>query len=332
MVEQLHPIPEEVLKKSIPKPEVIAMPNQEQRNVESNREPEQLLAPIEKNKIEVPILSVEDAEVSKEVREKATEGGLIAMREVMKDIDDVVIFASTAMYLHGRQFNIEELQAIPGDFDAAVQKEETLNEIRDRLARVPGVFFDNNGKYKKIGEDECKVLSGRIHVAVETQPGVVQPVEYPFEFFQNSRMVNNVADERTKIAGMNVLNLDGLQGQYLNNLKFESQVGQRADEVMNFLNNETIRQKFTRELAAARQSEDGEVFEPSVALMETLKKLSLTPDKLEEYYKVLQTADLATTEQQKNESKKDQIAILTGGLKDKSAKRLVNIEKIKKLK
>lgn len=280
---------------------------------------------------ELEVIDVESPELPEEVREQATEIGLSAMRSALKGIDDYVVFASTAMYLQGKKFDIAELQVLPGDFDAAVSDIKTLEEIRGRLQQLPGVEFENEGKFKRIGSDNAQVLAGRINLGVEVN-GKMQAIGYPFEIFQGSRMVTpDVQKNSTEASGLRVLNLEGLQQQYLNNLKFEQAVGKSTSEVADFLLNDAVEDSVRGELKTAlAKAETGEPHEVSPKLRGIMEGLSLSPDELEDFY---EQVDAMRAE---GEIDPQDLAVKTSrilaGFKIKIPKRLKNVSELQELR
>jgi hypothetical protein len=172
------------------------------------------------------------------IREKKelTEIGLNIMQGIMDGIPDYVVFASTSLFLHGQKYGIEDFaQKPPGDFDCAVQSLATLKRIRSRLSNVPGVAFDDDGRFHRFPTDEARKLSGVIHVGMRTADGI-KKVPYEFEFFLNSFIIPDHPQEFTEnIHGMKMLDLEGLQKQYQKNLSFEGKIFKRSDQVVKYL-------------------------------------------------------------------------------------------------
>lgn len=283
--------PEQELETQVPQTETENVPSElKEQDLESVELPAQETVP-----------STEDAEIGHVVQEQAIGVGFMAMREVLRGIDDYVVFGSGAAYLFGRKNDIPELgQQIPRDIDVAVRNEETLHHIHQRLANLDGVTFENEGKYKRLGEDDVKVLAGEVKVGIE-QDGEIVAIRVPFEVFQNSRLLPpDVVQHTTDAAGLRILNEEGLEKQVYNNLKFESRVGRGVEEVVEFLTNESIEDQLREELAEMRRKQEiGEPYEMSKMMriaLSNLKKeeepnlgsrgLDLTPDNLEDFYRM----------------------------------------------
>lgn len=242
------------------------------------------------------------------------------MREVLRGIPDYAVFASTAMYLHGKEKGIEEMQVLPGDFDGVVPDESTLKRVRERLANVPGVEFKNEGELKPIGNDS-KYLKGDIVVRVDDQD-----VRYPFEFFTVSNRIipKEVFAKQEKIAGLNVLNFEGLQNQYINNLAFESKVKKSATEVAGFLLNPTVAEKLKAEMAELAE-EDSAPF-----LKRVMEQYQLEPEQVRAFY---EEADRIQERQEDEDAVGVDItpsmAKLLSGYNIKIPKRLKNIGELR---
>lgn len=287
---------------------------------EKPRRAENREAPAAPESAKEEVIDVESPALAPEIKAEVTDTALDLMRDVFSGIDDYVIFASTAMYLQGRERGIDTLDVPPGDLDVAVSSEETLKRVRERLGNVPGVRFDNSGRFKQFKGEDAKVLSGTITMKVNTSEGR-KTFSYPFEVFYQSRMVKNeTASKGEKLRGLNVLNLEGLQKQYGENLKFESRVQQSADEVAKFLANPEIAQRLQAELAKA---------EPDPWVGELKKSLQLSDQDLQNFYKIKAEMDAAKADGTFDKKAFDsKLATTLAGLKTKIPKRLKNVMEV----
>lgn len=232
---------------------------------------------------EIKDIDSKESLLSQKEREEMTQQGIAAMRDVLKGID-FTVFASTAMYLHGKKYDIPELQELPGDFDAVVEDEQTLSEVRDRLANVPGTYFENNGTFREF-KDGAKVLQG--YLLMKSEQG--EFVKYPFEFFHASTMASEeVVRHKTNIAGLDVLNLEGLQQQYINNLKFESRVGEATEEFATRLLNPVWKDKLIAALDASTPES------PSPFLQAFQEEHDVSAEELRDFYKTVKEYAEAT--------------------------------------
>ena len=228
--------------------------------------------------------NVESRALSIETRQLVTDRGIATMREILKNIPDYVVFASTAMYLQGHAKDIKDLKVLPGDFDAAVSTKQSLDHIRDLLANIPGIEFKNDGKYRQFPGEDSIVLSGIIPFRVETN-GNSEEIEYEFEIFLNSRIVKkNLLHQQERLSGFNVLTLEGLKNQVLNNLLIESQLQNSATEVMKYLSSE-IEPFIRTELQQLGEATQNEPVQPSNKFLTITDKLQLSPEDLINFYK-----------------------------------------------
>lgn len=240
-------------------------------------------------------------EVQVELLPKMLDG----MREAIGQVRDYAVFASTAMYLNGEDIvrkgheEGRELLKPPGDFDAALFKNEDIDEIRDRMRRMPDVIFSNakkdrdgnimrddsgevvyNGKpgeYGTIPGQDLKILAGKrvFDVQIDGKPA---KVAYDFEFFLRSKMVPRevVRSSSTESHGLRILNLEGLQDQYARNLDYETKVDQAVKQLVEYLHMDDPEvNKFKAEIMAVQE-------EDNVALtdrtLEILKHLDVGPE------------------------------------------------------
>ncbi len=206
-------------------------------------------------------LDIESDDVPIEIKQQAMETALTQIRDALQDIPDYVVFASTARFLQGMKRDIDSLKEVfPGDLDVAVESLDSLNEIRRRLRNIPGVKFANKGRYKRYKGEEVRRLGGVLQVEVQGADGPVK-VDYPFEFFYKSIMVDPQAFQRRKDTafGFKVLTLQELRKQYDRNLRHESRVFRNTKEVAEFLLDPSVEEKIWKHLAGKEDvGEDSE--------------------------------------------------------------------------
>lgn len=242
-------------------------------------------------------------EVQMELLPKMLDG----MREAIGSVRDYAVFASTAMYLNGEDIvrrgheEGRELMKPPGDFDAALYKNEDIDEIRNRMRRMPDVIFSNAkkdrdgnimrdesgeviydgkpGEYGTIPGQDLKILAGKrlFDVQIDGKPA---KVAYDFEFFLRSKMVPQevVRSSSTESHGLRILNLEGLQDQYARNLEYETKVDQAVKQLVEYLHTDDPEvKKFKSEIVAVQE-------EDNVALtdrtLEILKHLDVGPEEM----------------------------------------------------
>src|SRR3989339_776863 len=261
------------------------------------------------------IPSTED-EMPLEMKKEVTRIGLNIMRKVFANIPDYVVFASTAMSLYG-------LEDAPGDFDATVSSEQTLNRVRDHLARVPGVQFKHNGSYITSPLDGTKILKGSIVMEFpSTKPGdKSSKYAYPFEIFCKSTLVpTETFQKQHRVEGFNVLTQEGLQQQYANNTKMEERIQKYIDPIIDYLTHSEREHRILAELERWRAHQDSSFFfKPIVG--DILDQFEILPEDLEKFYQIKQ-------KKYGKISSADVAEILTGGLKIKLKKRRENIRKL----
>ncbi|MBU1032442.1 MAG: hypothetical protein ABII13_05550 [Patescibacteria group bacterium] len=222
--------------------------------------------------------STEDPDIEPGLKEKAAETNLEAMRDVFRDIQDYAVFASTAMYLQGKEKQIPELlEKKPGDFDATVFSEESLNKVREKLSNMPGVKFENDGQYIQFANEKAKVLRGRIRLGVEND-GDLKEVDVPFEIFLDSRIVSKELP-REEAAGLKTLSLEGLSGQYMNNLNYESRIKRTADSVLELLANPLIKDEIIEQLQKVNAGQDADPLLQNIS-----SEIDLTPEQIGSVY------------------------------------------------
>lgn len=252
--------------------------------------------------------------LSKDQQFKILDELLAGMRDVVGPVRDYAVFASTAMYLNGEKIVAQgdeagrELMEPPGDFDAAVFELKDLDTIRDRLRRMPDVIFSNAKKHPDTGEimhdadgevvyqgrpgdyatkpgEDIKILSGQRVFDVEID-GKKEKVAYDFEFFLNSRMVRQEAARGNVIEshGLKILNLDGLQRQYDENLNFELKIDAQVKGVVDYLksNAPEVRQ-FKAEMMAVQEDDNVALTEPT---MEIMQRLDIPPEDMKKVLEI----------------------------------------------
>jgi hypothetical protein len=312
---------------------------------DSSEEQEMVLVPYD-------VLPVEE-------QQKITDRVLDGMRGVLRDIPDYAIFASTAMYLQGKRMRAlkdpgagEFLKVAPGDLDIAVASRASLDRIRQRMANMPGVQFNNEGKYKQLPGERNLVLSGSVLVRERNAQGQVHDVKYDFEFFNESRIVTEDAfRKRTQIEGVSVLSLEGLKSQYLNNLSLETKIDRNVQDKVAFLTGDMLRQaqdtERRRAIAEGREPEElvlpegwvdpdqirSEVRSGKIGaeVAELLDRLGLQEEFVKRFYDVQKKIDAEPDEKKRQELITQRSVLLSGpGLKTKIPKREESIQKIKR--
>jgi hypothetical protein len=256
-----------------------------------------------------------DRKVTESQKRVVTDQSLETWRDILKSVPDATLFASTAMYLWGKRMHErgetdvpKDFEQYPGDLDVFVKSEASLAKIRDILSAMPSVHFDNNAELKQYS-DGTKALSGYMPIKVMVD-GEERMYQHDFEFFtaDTNRILQGATTKTDTVDGFKVLNLEGLKTQYLNNLAFESRVKRESDQVEKFLH-----------------AIGGRELTPEEA-----EKLQLSPEEIAEYRKL--RADYVnaskTQENEKKTAMEGIVRLVSGGLKEKIAKRLSNVEAI----
>ena len=269
-----------------------------------------------------------DTEKQKEVTDRA----LAIFRDVLGPRADYAVMASTAMYLHGRELERagdergKDLDVTPGDFDALVASKDALDDIRTRLSKVPGIEFDNDGKYGHFLGQPTEILSGTVDIRTETPEGSIV-IPYDFEFFHQTRIAGNNAMRDTKqLEGLPVLGFEGLMTQYKNNLELESRVEAGVEKVAAYLTEPAIAARIRGEIEAGNLSPETE---------EDLQRLDISAEQAGHFYRRQDEIDLIRKNLQEfpqnealQKNLQDQLAqraIILAGLKTKVAKRELNV-------
>ncbi len=272
-------------------------------------------------------LDLEDKELPVLVREAGIDAALNHWREVLADIDDYAVFASTAMYLYGKERDVPNFDVPPGDLDVVVMSEATLQKVHERLNNVPGIEWDNEGKTKRFSGEDGKVLSGTLRFAL-TVDGKTRIMRQPFEFYYKSRIADDEAlKHRTTLRGIHVLSLEGLQHQYGNNLRLEAAKMRNVDHIIHdVLTNPDVGPTLQAELkkwAAHDENKQDEPFVPSIVLADTLQNLDLTREGLATAFFVLNQRGSFTAEEFE-----EKISRVLSGQKTKTTKRQKNLAEL----
>jgi hypothetical protein len=275
----------------------------------------------------IPEMSVEDDLLSDESKFETTDKSLELMRQVLHEIPDYLVFASTAMYLHGKEKGIEELVVPPGDLDIAVGSRRSLDRMRERLANVPGIKFDNQGKFQRFPGEDARKLSGEIPIEMKVD-GKDTVVNVPFEAFYRSNIVTkDIMRHQEKVRGLNILNLEGLQRQYLANVLVESKVKQSTDKLVDKLTNPFFESTLRKQLDNVTS---GKQAEPEHWVSELLQQLDLTTEELQEFYQEKDKFEKSAIKDPAAKAEYDKkITGLLAGRKAKLPKRIKNIEQLK---
>lgn len=282
------------------------------------------------------VVSVEDPHLDPVIKRQLTEAALDIMRDVLRDTD-VVLFASSAMYVQGHAKGIPELQQLPGDLDIAAGSEDAMNTIRERLDNVPGVTFDHGGELRPLGSDGSYTLSGTILMERADEDGANSYFTYPFEVFYRSVVTTpEVFARKEMVSGLPVPNLEGLQSQYLNNIALESKIDRAIEELGHFMHGEPLRiiERADAYPSSAWLMQD-------VDLIDLLEQLSLPTSSEEAIQKSLRTVqemfDLMKKMQQSEidgharDMLKSMLAKMMGMGKIKLTKRHANVQELRRL-
>ena len=282
------------------------------------------------------------------IAERQADHGLIKMKEVLGPVmTDVTIFASTAMYLLGKtkrdrgEADWKSFHVAPGDLDAAVPSVKTLEVIRDRLARVPGVKFERDGQFGGFPHQEAKVLKGTIPVTFEAEVnGQKTTLEkpYEFEFFYKSSRILEDRDLAEPIAykGFKFLNPGALLRQYDKNLQFEQKIDKGVQRITSFLTDPKMSQlrlaveagqtPASVETAATILEANNSPADARL-LAEGLRDLELKADDLQNFYRLQDEIDKLEDAHEVAAAQKliEERAIVLSGLKTKLEKRIKNV-------
>ena len=139
---------------------------------------------------------------------------------------------------------------------------------------------------------------------------------YEFECFEKSSLVisEEILRLKTTIEGFSVLTLEGLTKQYQNNLELERRVKRETTLVMDHLLNPT--ERFRLQTALSR-GEDIQVYD-------------LSSQELRTFYEQVKDQEQAKNDEEKETIQRKQIALLSGGLKEKMYRRKENLEALQK--
>ncbi|MBI1908138.1 hypothetical protein HYS28_01830 [Candidatus Uhrbacteria bacterium] len=269
--------------------------------------------------------SIEDPNVPERLKREATEKALGAWRKLLADVPDYVVFASTAMYLHGTEHGIDELDVPPGDFDVAVMNKQTLARLAERFGNVDEITLDHDGQPRRfVGEDSMR-MSGTLAIPMESD-GKEFTLLQPFEFYYNSVIVTpRVLRTIEHARGFRVLGMEGLQAQYGNNLKRELQQQDVIDGKFAFLMEH--KDELAAELARRANHADEVPLVPSRRYAEIAQAAGLTPGQLESFFTHAEGLGDADTRIAAEKA----IATLLSGSKTKVAKRWHNVEQLQDL-
>ncbi len=225
-------------------------------------------------------IDIENPHLDPEVKKQVTEAALTLMEEdVLPGLSDYAIFSSTGMYLQGLKHGRKDLTRPPGDLDIVVGSERTLGEIKKRLANISGLTFDRGGEYGGFTGQPTKILSGQILMELDTGKFGRQKFIYKFEVFFDTKIApKKLFKNPDKFGNLNVLNWQGLEDQYLNNLAHEYRVDREVNSVFTFL----TRPRIELRMRAALTGTDTEKFHEWVGRV--LKRLQLTENDLRKVY------------------------------------------------
>ncbi len=196
-------------------------------------------------RIEASLDFITNKEEHDAAAERLAEHGLLKTREVLGSLmDEITIFASTALFLLGKKKremgdqDWKTFHVAPGDLDGAVSSMQALERIRERLARIPGIEFGHKelvtdetrrGEFTGFSGQDTSLLAGRFPVEFRTVvDGEIKDVVVPYEFelFYKTRMVSE-EDRKHPLTykGFKFLDPNALLRQYNENLEFEEKTG-----------------------------------------------------------------------------------------------------------
>lgn len=235
------------------------------------------------------------------------------IREVFKNIDGYIVFASFALYLQQQEKGVALLNDLPNDVDIVVASQKDLEMTKAAFTLIPGIIFDNDGEFYSVDRDGELVLSGSIPVTLD---GDV--TYFPFEVFYHSRIVHeDTMQQLETVAGIQVLTLKGLEEQYVENYLFESQVQLLVNEIAAFLSRKEIEQRLRKN---------------DRALQEVLEsKLHLTSETVTKFYSLREALADSPTEAE-SAAYDSSIAELFVGQKTEVKKRLQHVKDLQRLK
>lgn len=196
-------------------------------------------------RIEASLDFIKNKEEHDVAAERLAEHGLLKTREVLGSLmDEITIFASTALFLLGKKKremgdqDWKTFHVAPGDLDGAVSSMQALERIRERLARIPGIEFGHKelatdrtqrGEFSGFTGQDTSLLAGRFPVEFKAiVDGQLKDIVVPYEFelFYKTRMVNE-EDRKHPLTykGFRFLDPNALLRQYNENLEFEEKTG-----------------------------------------------------------------------------------------------------------
>lgn len=151
----------------------------------------------------------------------------VAFREILSGCD-YSLFASTAMALNGQKFDLRDLIRNPGDFDINAGSAKDFDRILERI-----------GNYIKLNQGSESQGLGSLSLSRSSLDGARMAHGYipigdklvEFEVYDRSSLVPSAKRFITEIAGLNVLNLEGLQDQYRRNIEIEKRINEAVDGI-----------------------------------------------------------------------------------------------------
>lgn len=284
--------------------------------------------------IEKPI-STENPSLDPETKQQVADAGIGLMREIFRGIPDYAVFASGALYLQGKEKGIDELAVAPGDFDAVVGSDATLNEIKKRLEMVAGVTFENDGDYIPVDQGKSKKLKGVITMEMDSADLGRRQFEFPFEVFTTGRIIDQeMLREREKVGGMNVLTLEATKRQYQRNLEFESRVKVSVDSLVKAMQEPLMKERVQKALERWKvTAKAGEPYVPEEGfdlLVELTNELKMSPQELLMLYETVEAIE-GEKDEKEREPMVSHLSELASGEKTKVEKRVQKLEKLTRL-
>ncbi|OGY85467.1 MAG: hypothetical protein A2233_04090 [Candidatus Kerfeldbacteria bacterium RIFOXYA2_FULL_38_24] len=268
------------------------------------------------------------------------------MSQVFADQKNYLVFGSTATYVYATQLGIKkghkltELLKLPGDFDATIFEEKTLQTIIYRLFDLPQHFpeierveFEKNAVLQPLPNTNTTVVAGSIRLSTP------RSYNYDFEFFYNPDNTDAVITAQTQqhttfFHGLRVLDIEGIYEQVKNILRVEMSI---EDEIQLLVYDFTkdpeiiaqVKQDFLR---WQKQNEIGMSFYPQTAT-QVLQKYNLNFLTLAQLYVIQNKIDQAFAQHNYHQAEKyiTQRSVLLSRIKTKIAKRLRNLEILQEL-
>jgi hypothetical protein len=272
--------------------------------------------------------------------ERIVEDSLVEVRDLLQGVD-YTIFASTALWLHGKVNGAPDLMRVPGDLDVCVPDRATMLEVRKRFLRHDDIAIDvppageGDGPFFVSKLDGALIMKG--YIKVDGLPGG-QNYDYPFEMFVDSFAVSKYPYDRQKVDGLNTLSMEGLRNSYKRNLEIESRMKRDIVKVEAFIRSD-LEELFKNgdesvEVTTEHLDAQGHVVKTEadqVSIKTIAEHLDLNDEDLLSYYKMIAWLE-SGKDDEGNEIDRVEIRKkldeIIGGMKLKIDARIANIELI----